>query len=56
MTVAAGQAEVWLELLPATPMTRFAEHASERSGWLGLLLKLIDWCWFPAAVRKAAPA
>jgi GNAT superfamily N-acetyltransferase len=56
MTVAAGETDGWLELLPATPLSLLVEQASERSAWLGLLLKLIGWCWFPPALRTAGPA
>jgi GNAT superfamily N-acetyltransferase len=51
MTMAAGETEGRLELLPRTPLSLLVEQASERSAWLGLLLKLIGWCWFPPAVR-----
>jgi GNAT superfamily N-acetyltransferase len=56
MTLAAGEIEGRLELLPATPLSLLVEQASERLAWLGLLLKLIGWCWFPPAVRTAGPA
>ena len=56
MTVAAGETDGRLELLPATPLSLLVEQASERSAWLGLLLKLIGWCWFPPALRTAGPA
>ena len=56
MTVAAGETDGWLELLPATPLSLLVEQASERTAWLGLLLKLIGWCWFPPALRTAGPA
>ena len=56
MTVAAGEIEGRLELLPATPFSLLAEQASKCPPWLGLSLKLIGWCWFPPAVRTAAPA
>jgi GNAT superfamily N-acetyltransferase len=56
MTVAAGETDGRLELLPATPLSLLVEQASERSAWLGLLLKLIGWCWFPPAVQTSGPA
>ena len=56
MTVSAGETEGRLELLPATPLSLLVEQASERSAWLGLLLKVIGWCWFPPALRTAGPA
>lgn len=56
MTVEAGEIDGRLELLPATPLSLLVEQASERSAWLGLLLKLIGWCWFPPALRTAGPA
>ena len=56
MTVAAGEIEGRLELLPATLLSLLVEQASERSACLDLFLKLIGWCWFPPAVRTAAPA
>src|SRR5512143_1777378 len=41
MTVEAGEIDGRLELLPATPLSLLVEQASERSAWLGLLLKLL---------------
>jgi hypothetical protein len=48
MTVAARGMEGRLELLPATSFGLLVEQAS---AWLGLLVKLIGWCWIPPAVR-----
>jgi GNAT superfamily N-acetyltransferase len=56
MTLAAGEVEGRLELMPATPFSLLVEQASKQSLWLGLSLKLITWCWFPPAVRTAGPA
>lgn len=55
MTVEAGEIDGRLELLPATPLSLLVEQVSERSAWLGLLLELIGWCWFPP-LRRAGPA
>jgi RimJ/RimL family protein N-acetyltransferase len=56
MTVSAGETEGRLELLPATPLSLLVEQASECSAWLGVLLKVIGWCWFSPALRTAGPA
>jgi hypothetical protein len=56
MTVAARDTEARFELSPGTPLSLLVEQAPERSAWLGLLLKLIGWCWFPPALRTAGPA
>jgi hypothetical protein len=56
MTVAAGEIDGRLELLPATPLSLLIEQASERFAWLGLLFEFIGWCWFPPALRTAGPA
>ena len=56
MTVSAGETEGRLELLPATPLSLLVEQASECAAWLGVLLKVIGWCWFSPALRTAGPA
>jgi len=56
MTVEAGEIDGRLELLPATPLSLLMEQASESFAWLGVLLKVIGWCWFSPALRTAGPA
>jgi GNAT superfamily N-acetyltransferase len=46
MTVAAGEIEGQLELLPGTPLSLLVEEAFERSAWLGLFLKLVTGAGF----------